>query len=174
MYVKDQMAGACTTPFEEQIMSYMNIITGQTQEKNQIVEWLLMSYQELGFPIEKKDFIANFMTKFDMAKEDPAFTTGFSDPFTVPSIAVECQDAVAAGNYLDQIMDKRETAQDMFDFNVYLTDEVCGLIDARLAQLIEANAPTLDASQANIQRILQSMASFGEIADTEGFYRFQR
>jgi hypothetical protein len=40
---------------------------------------------------------------------------------------------VAAGNYLDQIMDKRETAQDMFDFNVYLTDEVCGLIDARLA-----------------------------------------
>ena len=69
-------------------MSYMNIITGQTQEKNQIVEWLLMSYQELGFPIEKKDFIANFETKFGMAKEDPAFTTGFSDPFTVPPIAV--------------------------------------------------------------------------------------
>ena len=71
-------------------------------------------------------------------------------------------------------MDKRETAQDMFDFNVYLTDEVCGLIDARLAQLISDNAPSLDESQLNIQRILQSMASFGEIADTEGFYRFQR
>ena len=155
-------------------MSYMNIITGQTQEKNQIVEWLLMSYQELGFPIEKKDFIANFMTKFDMAKMDPAFTTGFSDPFTVPPIAAECQDAVAAGNYLNQIAEKRVTAQDMFDFNVYLTDEVCGLIDSRLTDLINANAPALDASQLNIQRILQSMASFGQVIDTEGFYRFQR
>ena len=62
----------------------------------------------------------------------------------------------------------------MFDFNVYLTDEVCSLIDARLVDLINANAPALDESQLNIQRILQSMASFGEVIDTEGFYRFQR
>ena len=46
------MAGACTTPFEDQIMSYMNIITGQTQEKNQIVDQLLTPYRELGFQIE--------------------------------------------------------------------------------------------------------------------------
>ena len=69
-------------------MSYMNIITGQTQEKNQIVEWLYPAYVELGFEIERKDFMANFMTKFDVAKEDPTYTTGFSDPFTVPPIAV--------------------------------------------------------------------------------------
>ena len=82
------MAGACTTPFEDQIMSYMNIITGQMQEKNQIVDQLLTPYTELGFQIEQKDFVANFMTKFDMAKMDPAFTTGFTDPFTVPPIEV--------------------------------------------------------------------------------------
>ena len=30
-FVKNQMSGACTGPFEDRIMSYMNQITGHTQ-----------------------------------------------------------------------------------------------------------------------------------------------
>ena len=72
-------------------------------------------------------------------------------------------------------MMKAEETKDLFDFNVYLTQEVCSLIDARIQQIIQNNAQILDQSQADIQRALQEMYLFGEpTMSRDNFYSLQR
>lgn len=153
----------------------MSQITGHTQQLNQIVEWLLMAYQELGNPITQKEFVANFRAKFEIAMQDPSYMSSFVDPITIPDITSECQTAIDEGGYIETLMMKAEETQDMFDFNVYLTEEVCSLIDARIQQIITNNAQILDQSQADIQRALQEMYFFGEpTMSRDNFYRLQR
>ena len=68
----------------------MNQITGHAQELNAIVEWLLKAYMELGFQISQKEFVANFRTKFEIAKENGEFISNFVDPITIPTVTSEC------------------------------------------------------------------------------------
>ena len=61
-----------------------------------------------------------------------SFTSSFVDPISVPAVRPECETAIEDGNYLARLMEKAESTQDMFDFNVFLTEEVCAEIDMRL------------------------------------------